>query len=159
MLDLLGDYPCKLDNKGRLQLPSKLRKQLEPVLHEGLWIRKDLHQPCLVIYPKPEWDRIKGDFAKLNRHSRKHSEYIRKFLRGAAPIELDTAGRMNLPNHMLEHIGLDIEQGNEVMLMGLFEKLELWSRDKHQNEVENLEDFDALADEIEIYLNDKDHKA
>jgi MraZ protein len=113
----------------------------------------------LVIYPKPEWDRIKGDFAKLNRHSRKHSEYIRKFLRGAAPIELDASGRMNLPNHMLEHIGLDIEQDNEVMLMGLFEKLELWSRDKHQHEVENLEDFDALADEIETYLNDKDHKA
>jgi DNA-binding transcriptional regulator/RsmH inhibitor MraZ len=45
------------------------------------------------------------------------------------------------------------------MLMGLFEKLELWSRDKHQHEVENLEDFDALADEIETYLNDKDHKA
>lgn len=159
MLDLLGDYPCKLDNKGRLQLPSKLRKQLEPVLHEGLWIRKDMHQPCLVIYPKPEWDRLKGDIAKLNRHSRRHGEYIRKFLRGAAPIELDGAGRLNLPNHMLEHIGLDIDQDNEVMLMGLFEKMELWSRAKHDSEVENTEGFDDLADEIETFLNTKNQQS
>jgi MraZ protein len=155
MLDLLGDYPCKLDNKGRLQLPSKLRKQLEPVLHEGLWIRKDLHQPCLVLYPKPEWDRIKEDFSQLNRHSRNHSEYIRKFLRGAAPIDMDTAGRLNLPNHMLDHIGLNIAQDNEVMLMGLFEKMELWSKEKHQTEVEDLDTFDELADEVERYLNEK----
>jgi len=46
-----------------------------------------------------------------------------------------------------------------VMLMGLFEKLELWSREKHQSDVENLSDFDSLADEVEHYLNNKNNPA
>lgn len=63
MLNLLGDHQCKLDNKGRLLFPAKLRKQMEEVVHRGLIVNRNVHEPCLTIYTMPEWEKIQQDFA------------------------------------------------------------------------------------------------
>ena len=57
MLNLLGEYHCRIDAKGRVSFPAKLRKQLDRVLHDGLVVNRDIFEGCLVIYPKLEWDR------------------------------------------------------------------------------------------------------
>ena len=44
MLNLLGEYTCKIDAKGRLMFPARLRKQLETVLHNGLVINRDIFE-------------------------------------------------------------------------------------------------------------------
>ena len=49
MLNLLGEYTCKIDAKGRLMFPARLRKQLETVLHNGLVINRDIFEGCLVV--------------------------------------------------------------------------------------------------------------
>ena len=153
MLNLLGDHQCKLDNKGRLLFPAKLRKQMEEVVHRGLVVNRNVHEPCLTIYTMPEWEKIQQDVARLNRHSQVHASYIRKFLNGAELIELDTVGRLTIPAAMLEYAQVDLKQNNEVVLLGLFEKIELWSKENHRKMVsgEGI-DYNAIADEVQKFL-------
>ncbi len=156
MLNLLGDHSCKLDNKSRLLFPARLRKQLEEVLHHGLIVHRNLFVPCLTLYPKPEWDKIQQDFAKLNRHNRVHAEYIRRFLNGAILLELDSAGRLMIPSDLLQYAQVDLKQNNEVVLKGLFEKMELWSKANHDQMVNNdNSDFESMADEVTRFLEQK----
>ncbi|MFM7310751.1 MAG: division/cell wall cluster transcriptional repressor MraZ [Flavobacteriales bacterium] len=150
MLSLLGEYPCKLDNKGRFLFPARLRKSLEDVLHQGLVVNRDIYTKCLVFYPQPTWNKISADLEKLNPHNRKHAEFIRFFLNGATEIELDGVGRINLPSHLLEYAEVDLKQSNELVLCGLGQKMELWNKDTRDKKF-NAPDFDfaALAEEVQ----------
>ena len=66
MLNLLGEYHCKVDAKGRLLFPARLKKQLENVLHHGLVVNRDIFTQCLIVYPKPEWDIVNEEMSKLS---------------------------------------------------------------------------------------------
>ncbi|MEZ4799034.1 MAG: division/cell wall cluster transcriptional repressor MraZ [Flavobacteriales bacterium] len=150
MLNLLGEHIVKVDNKGRMLFPSKLRKQLEEVIHHGLVLNRDIYSKCLVLYPKPEWDRIQEDFSKLNRYNRNHLEFQRRFLNGATVLELDNAGRLSLPANMLDYADIDLKKNNELVIVGALEKMEIWSAANHKQMVEdNQNDFAALAEQVQ----------
>lgn len=150
MLNLLGEHICKVDNKGRMLFPSKLRKQLEEVLHHGLVINRDIYSKCLVLYPKPEWDRIQNDFSKLNRYNKTHLEFMRRFLNGATVLELDTAGRLMLPASLMGYAEIDLKKNNELVLIGALEKMEIWSSANHSKLVEdNQTDFSDIAEQVQ----------
>jgi MraZ protein len=150
MLNLLGEHICKVDNKGRVLFPSKLRKQLEEVIHHGMVINRDIYSNCLALYPKPEWDRIQQDFSKLNRYNRSHLEFMRRFLNGATPLELDNAGRLSLPATLLDYAEIDLKKNNELVVVGALEKMEIWSVGNHNKMVANNQsDFAALAEQVQ----------
>ena len=150
MLNLLGEHICKVDNKGRLLFPSKLRKQLEEVLHHGLVINRDIYSRCLVLYPKPEWDRIQQDFGRLNRYNKVHLEFMRRFLNGATTLELDNAGRLSLPSSLLSYADIDLKKNNELVIIGALEKMEIWSAENHAKLIdENQLDFASIADQVQ----------
>ena len=48
----LGNIEAKVDEKGRVFLPSAFRKVLDTAAEDGLVLRKDVFQPCLVLYPE-----------------------------------------------------------------------------------------------------------
>ena len=149
MLNLLGEYGCKVDAKGRLMFPAKLRKQLEPVLHHGLVLNRDIFEQCLVLYPKPEWDKVNQEMSRLSRYNRKHQAFQRKFMKGATLIELDSAGRMLIPASLLKYAGIEPGGKNEMVLTGVLEKMELWSVDRYDESVLNDDDdFGDIADDI-----------
>lgn len=150
MLNLLGEYGCKVDAKGRLMFPSKLRKQLEEVLHHGLVLNRDIFEPCLVLYPKPEWDRVNTEMSRLSRYNRKHQAFQRKFMKGATLIELDATGRMLIPSALMSYAGIDPAGDNEVIVTGVLEKIEVWNAKRYDENVLNDddEDFSDLADDI-----------
>lgn len=150
MLNLLGEHICKVDNKGRMLFPSRLRKQLEEVIHHGLVLNRDIYTKSLVLYPKPEWDRVQMDFAKLNRYNKTHSEFIRRFLNGATVLELDNQGRLLLPANLLSYAQIDLKANNELVLIGALEKMEIWSSDNYRSTVsDNPDDFAAIADIVQ----------
>ena len=99
MLNLLGEYHCRIDAKGRVSFPAKLRKQLDRVLHDGLVVNRDIFEGCLVIYPKPEWDKVNAEMSRLSRYDRSHqlfqgaalprvgqSVHVKRRARGAADV-------------------------------------------------------------------------
>ncbi len=149
MLNLLGEHHCKLDPKGRLLFPGKLRKQLEQHIHHGLVINRDIFTQCLVIYPKPEWDRVNEEMSRLSRYNQKHQLFQRKFMKGATLIELDSNGRILIPSALLDYAQIDIDENNECVITGLGEKMELWSAKNHENVILDDDfDFGSLAEDV-----------
>lgn len=151
MLNLLGEHTCRIDAKGRLMFPARLRRQLDKVLHHGLVINRDIFEKCLVLYPKPEWDNVNGEMTRLSRYNRKHQLFQRKFLKGATIVDLDASGRLNIPGVLLDYAGIDLKKSNEIIVSGLGEKVEIWTVDAYEKQVlgEDTDfDFGNLAEDV-----------
>lgn len=99
----------------------------------------------LVIYTKQEWDKKLDELNKLNQYEKKNIEFIRYFTRGATELSVDTAGRVNLPQGLLDYAGI----GTEVVLNCQMTKIEMWDKAAYQAMIENEpEDFAKLAEEV-----------
>ena len=152
MIQLLGEFDCKLDAKGRLMVPSSLKKQLPNVEAEGLVINRGFEKH-LVIYPKKVWEGIVAELSKLNQYEKKTREFIRFFTRGASELTMDASGRVNLPKSLLEFAGIN----GDVVLACQFDKIEVWSKTAYDNLLDNEpENFANLAEEVMGGKNGKD---
>ncbi|MGY8917411.1 MAG: division/cell wall cluster transcriptional repressor MraZ [Flavobacteriales bacterium] len=140
-----------MDVKGRLMFPARLRKQLDKVLHHGLVVNRDIFEECLVLYPKPEWDKVNSEMTQLSRYNKKHQLFQRKFMKGATIVDLDASGRLNIPAALLEYAGIDLKKSNEIIVSGLGEKVEIWTVDSSEKQVFGADsefDFGNLAADV-----------
>jgi len=144
MSHFLGEFDCKLDAKGRMMIPSSLKKQLPEAEREGLVINRGFEKH-LVIYTKKEWDRITEELSKLNSYEKKSREFIRYFTRGATELTLDSANRILFPKALIEYAGI---QG-ELVLSCQLNKIEVWARDAYDAQMDSEpENFANLAEEV-----------
>jgi MraZ protein len=141
---LTGEFECKLDAKGRMMIPTGLKKQLPEADSEGLVINRGLEK-YLVIYTKTEWDKKLDELSKLNEYDRKNLQFIRYFTAGATNLQPDAAGRVLLPKNLLDHAGIT----SEVVLTTMLNKIEVWDKRAHQEMINNEpENFAELAEEV-----------
>jgi MraZ protein len=144
MLSLLGEYNCKLDAKGRLMVPSDLKKQLLGVEQDGLVVNRGFEKN-LVVYPKKVWDGIMVELNKLNMFERKNREFVRAFQRGATLLSLDGTGRVLLPKSLTDYAGIEAE----VVLACQMDKIEVWSKSAYEALFDDVpENFADLAEEV-----------
>jgi transcriptional regulator MraZ len=116
---LLGEHDHSLDDKNRLTLPSKFRAAFA----DGVVVARGF-DGCLSVYPMSEWGRMSERFAQLDPLSEDGRRVSRHFFGGATHAELDKQGRLVLPQHLIEHAGLD----REVTVLGVHDHLEIWAR-------------------------------
>ena len=144
MSHFLGEFDCKLDAKGRMMVPSSLKKQLPEAEREGLVINRGFEKH-LVIYTKKEGDTITEELSKLNAYEKKSREFIRYFTRGATELSLDSANRILLPKVLLDYAGIT----TEVVLSCVLNKIEVWAKDAYDNQLDSEpENFANLAEEV-----------
>ena len=80
----LGNIEAKIDSKGRVFLPASFRKELQAAGEESLVVRKDVFQPCLVLYPESVWNRQMDTLrSRLNRWNPMHQNVFRQFVADA----------------------------------------------------------------------------
>jgi len=144
MLNLLGEYDCKCDAKGRIMFPAGLRKQLQEVVHDGFVINRDMFSKCLVLYPMKQWSEVSTQVGKLNRFVAKNVQFIRRFNNGATKVELDSAGRLLLPPALAAFADVN----KEVKLSALGDRIELWSKSAYDNMINEDVDMAALSEEV-----------
>lgn len=144
MLNLLGEYDCKMDAKGRLMFPAPLKRQLQDVLHEGFVINRDLFEKCLVLYPKSQWNDVSGQLGKLNRFIEKNVRFIRRFNNGATPVTLDGTGRLLIPASLAGYADLE----KELKLMGNGDRVEIWSKAHYERMLNEDIDMGSLSEEV-----------
>ena len=90
----LGNIEAKTDSKGRVFLPATFRKVLQVSGMERLVMRKDVHQPCLVLYPEAVWNEQMDLLrSRLNRWDREQQKIFRQFVSDAEVVTLDGNGR------------------------------------------------------------------
>jgi MraZ protein len=114
-----------MDAKGRLAMPARQR---EPLLSQSagqMVVTIDTQAACLVIYPLPEWERIEKDIQSLPNLKPAVKRFQRLVLGYATDLELDSNGRLLLPQSLRDHAQLD----KRVVLVGQGNKMELWSED------------------------------
>lgn len=141
-----GEYECKLDPKGRLLLPSKVKSKLPDSEVVELALVRGF-EPCLVIYPMVEWKKIFSRVAGLNEFNAEYRDFQRNFFRGSTEVELDNAGRFLLPKLMQKHAGLD----KDAILVGLGNRLELWNPERYEAYLSK--DADEFSKQAEKYLS------
>ncbi|MDY0907410.1 division/cell wall cluster transcriptional repressor MraZ [Pedobacter sp. CFBP9032] len=128
MTQLLGEFDCKLDAKGRLMVPAALKKQLPNAENEGLIINRGFEKN-LVIYPKNVWDAVVADLAKLNIYDQENRAFVRAFTRGATELSLDAAGRVLLPKSLVEYAGI----GSDLVLACQLDRIEVWDKKSYED--------------------------
>lgn len=116
-----GEFECKMDAKGRLTLPSKVKSKLPEVSGNQLVLSLGL-EPCLVVYPMVEYRKIYSRIASMNEFNTEFRKLQRNFFRRITEVELDSAGRILIPKSMSKYSKLE----KEVILVGLGNRMELW---------------------------------
>ena len=106
MTKLTGTFECKIDNKGRILLPSQLKKQLDGNLKDGFVIKRSVFQSCLELYPMAEWKNVMDKINSLNRFIKKNNDFIRIFSAGVRTLELDSNGRFLVPIDLINNSDL-----------------------------------------------------
>lgn len=145
MTTFIGEYPCSVDVKGRILLPSALKKQMSPDAKEGFVVRKDIFEKCLVLYPMDEWEvQVKRLRSRLNPYKREHNKLLREFYKNTAELSLDGANRILIPKYLMELIGA----AKDVILHGTDSKIEIWSKDSYQMGIADEDDFAQRAESI-----------
>ena len=144
MTHLIGEFDCKLDAKGRLMVPSALKKQLPMAEQDGLVVNRGFEKN-LIIYPKNVWDSIVAELSKLNVYEAKNREFVRSFTRGATILSLDATGRVLLPKSLSDYAGL----GTEIVLACQLDRIEVWDKGAYEATFDNIpENFANLAEEV-----------
>ncbi|MVN78047.1 division/cell wall cluster transcriptional repressor MraZ [Hymenobacter sp. HMF4947] len=118
---LSGEYDCKLDPKGRLVLPAKVKAALPETYANQLILMRGF-EPCLVLYPRSAWELIHAKVMALDEFNEEYRQFQRHFFRGIAEVELDSIGRFGLPGSMRRHAGLD----KDAVIVGLGNRCEVW---------------------------------
>ena len=113
----IGEYTHTVDEKNRFSLPSKFRKELgrKVVVTRG----KD---HCLVLYPHKTWARISREVRELG-HVESDQRYARFTFSGASEIEIDSIGRILIPEFLREFGDLK----NTIVLTGVHDRVEIWN--------------------------------
>ena len=144
MTQLLGEFDCKLDAKGRLMVPAALKKQLPNAENEGLIINRGFEKN-LVIYPKNVWDAVVADLAKLNIYDQENRAFVRAFTRGATELSLDAAGRVLLPKSLVEYAGI----GSDLVLACQLDRIEVWDKKSYEDIFDDVPaNFAELAQKV-----------
>jgi MraZ protein len=143
-----------MDAKGRVMIPSALKKQLLPVLEQGFVIKRSVFQKCLELYPMDEWQVMMNKVNKLNRFVKKNNDFIRMYTAGVKTIEMDANGRLNIPKDLMTFAGLS----GDLVLSASVGIIEIWDKEAYENTLNDPSvDFGSLAEDVMGSLNDGDH--
>ena len=145
MINILGTYECTADSKGRIMLPSPLKKQISSVLKDGFVVKRSVFNKCLEIHPMSEWNKIVDQVNKLNRFVKKNNDFIRSYMSGLKVVEVDGAGRFLIPKDL--YLFADLQK--ELVLSSSVNMIEIWDKDKYEASVaETLVGFGNLAEDV-----------
>lgn len=124
VVSFLGEYELTLDTKGRFLLPAGFKKQLSEGVGNERFVLNRGFETCLVLYPMNVWAGITEKLSALNDFNPKAREFKRLFLNGANVVELDAAGRINIPKTLTEYAGIK----KDLVFSAQGNKVELWDK-------------------------------
>jgi MraZ protein len=121
-----GEYPYKIDEKGRLPLPPKFRRQMR----EGVILAKGMGEKCIAVYPVAEWKRLSDSLAAKAVTPANLRKLNRAIFSSAFSTSFDGQGRITLPFPLREYAGI----GDTAIVVGANNCVELWCEGEWQAE-------------------------
>ncbi len=136
----IGEYEHSLDEKKRISLPKSFRSGLgkKVVMTRGL-------DNCLFVYPKSGWEKVASKLQGLSFAQADTRGFNRFILSGAVETEVDSAGRILVPDHQKDFAGLK----KNVVFAGVSDRVEMWDADRWNAYKSRIEkQADALAEKL-----------
>ncbi len=139
----IGEFTHTLDDKKRLSLPSKFRKELGKtvIITHGL-------DNCLFMFTLPQWNKIAEQLGNTSLGNADSRGFNRIMLAGAVELEVDTAGRVLIPDFLRQYIGVNgtDEKNSKLVFAGVHTRIEIWEEKKWKSYKEKiLKQADSLA--------------
>jgi MraZ protein len=137
---LIGEYKHTIDDKKRISLPSKFRKQVgkKMIITRGL-------DKCLFIYPMTEWKEISKKFGDFGLGQADRRGLNRFMLAGATEVSVDSVGRILIPEYLKKFANIK----SKVVFAGVYNRIEIWNEtswDKYTNKV--MKEADDIAEKL-----------
>ncbi|MFZ1735520.1 MAG: division/cell wall cluster transcriptional repressor MraZ [Candidatus Moraniibacteriota bacterium] len=136
----IGEYTHSIDAKKRLSLPSKVRSELggRIVVTRGL-------DQCLFVYPVKTWETLAEKLGSMPIGEAGTRSFVRLMLAGAVDTEVDSQGRILIPDYLREYAGLS----KDVIVAGLWNRLEVWDESKWKHyKTEAESNSERIAEEL-----------
>lgn len=141
----IGEYRHTFDAKNRISLPSKFRKELggSVIVTRGL-------DKCLFVYPRAAWKKEAEMLAKHSTGSAAGRGLSRLMLAGASEADVDSAGRILVPDYLKSFADLGIK----AVVAGVSERVELWDEKAWTTYTRQIEkNADAFAESLQLGSN------
>jgi MraZ protein len=147
-----GEYECTVDPKGRMILPAKVKAHLPEGFTQEIYVMRSSADPCLVIYPIPESEKLATKVLGLNEFDEDTAIIQRNFFRAGQVFELDNMGRFLITKRMLEYAGI----GKDAILVGMGNRLEVWDPATYEKHL--ISDPKELASLLKKHLGSQGSK-
>lgn len=136
----LGTFTPKLDEKGRLILPSKFRDDLA----DGLVITRG-QERCLYVFSEQEFGEMHERIRQAPITSKQGRDYLRVFLSGAHAETPDKQNRVTIPPALREYASLD----RDLAVIGAGTRAEIWDAEAWQRYLAEQEaSFSDIEEEV-----------
>ncbi|MEQ1638117.1 MAG: division/cell wall cluster transcriptional repressor MraZ [Methylococcales bacterium] len=151
-----GISSLNLDPKGRLAIPTRYREELQDCCDNQLVVTVAVNERCvgepgcLWLYPLAEWERLEQTISKMPTLNKMAGKLRRFVIGNATECEMDSQGRLLLPEKLREFAQMD----KKLILIGQLNKFEIWNEAAWQakerewldsDDTEGLEELDSLA--------------
>jgi MraZ protein len=117
----LGEYEHSLDPKQRLAVPAELRDVMKPELHGEAFIAVPGANTYLWLWPEKTFQELSGALGGSLLGDEDMQQFERLIYSQAARLTVDSAGRIRIPDRLLQAFGLS----GSVMILGVRDHLEI----------------------------------
>ncbi len=120
-----GEFEYKIDQKGRVPIPPKFRRELK----EGVVLTPGVEK-CIIAYPLAEWKKLAATLTTGSVTPSKLRRLNRAIFATAFSLNIDGQGRVALPIPLRQYAGIE----DEVVIAGANNYFELWNKDQWESE-------------------------
>jgi MraZ protein len=139
---LRGSYPARIDDRGRLKLPSAFKSLVEDRHGASLYLTS-VGGDSVRIYPMPVWLGVEERVRQMPSSHPARLKFLDRVNYFGQAAEFDAQGRIVIPPRLREAAGM----AGEVDVLGQMEYLEVWNHDRFLSKLqrEPFTDDDARA--------------
>jgi MraZ protein len=140
-----GETAISVDDKGRLAIPTAYRELIARECGNRLVATYNpFEQGCLWLFPQAEWERVRDQVNALTTVKAVHRNLQMKLIGAATPLEPDASARVLLPASQRGAAGIE----KRAVLLGMGNKLELWSEQAHLAKIRQTIGEDEISSEM-----------
>lgn len=144
MSSFKGTYTYSVDSKGRINIPSRLRKYVSPEANDTFVLTRG-YDRCLFVYPLDEWNQLEQSIRALNPSDAQHRFVMRTLLQWATEAQLDQQSRIILPKELLQFAEITAE----VRIVGVLDHMEIWNPAVYERYMaEQGETYESVAQRV-----------
>lgn len=129
-----GHYEHSIDAKNRLAVPSPVRATLEQMgLGKKLYIALGTEPHTLDLWPAEHFAAVGQQLPRGPLPDPRQRQFMRFFFSTTHEADIDSQGRILIPDSMMQLAGI----GRQVYIIGVYDHLEIWNKDKYQKFIQD----------------------